>query len=236
MAPSKPDHIAYDLLSRAHPPDATDRIFKDKVLNKPLLLRPTDHQPDARARRQRARKQNADALRKARKPKPLSAKEKRELRVHELQPEEKKYAIYEGLHAMWLSYIKEVLGFGGPADEGKEGWRKTYITAQDAGPLVASAEFVGAAVEVVRSRCVDRVGIKGIVVREHKNSVVVITMGDKVKNIPKEHTVFKTEIPLLDAEKDAEKSLSLELYGDQLISRSADRSKKQVKMHIPPDI
>jgi len=162
----------------------------------------------------------------------LSAKGKRELRVHELQPEEKKYAIYERLHAMWLSYIKEVLGFGGPANEGKETWKKTYITAQDAGPLVASAEFVGAVVEVVRSRCVDRVGIQGIVIREHKNSVVVITGGDKVKKIPKEHTVFKTEIPLLDGEK----SLSLELYGDQLISRSADRSKKQVKMHIPPDL
>jgi len=162
----------------------------------------------------------------------LSAKEKRELRVHELQPEEKKYAIYEGLHAMWLSYIREVLGFEGPADEGKGAWKKTPITAQDAGPLMASAEFVGAAVEVVRSRCVDRVGIRGIVVREHRNSVVVITKGNKVKNVPKEHTVFKLEIPLLDGKK----SLSLELYGNQLISRSADRSKKPVKMHIPLDI
>jgi len=46
---------------------------------------------------------------------------------------------------------------------------------------LAGADLHGAVVEVVRSRAVDRVGIRGTVVKETRGVVVLVTEGDTVK-------------------------------------------------------
>lgn len=63
---------------------------------------------------------------------------------------------------------------------GLEG-KGAYVTAQSAGSRLASADFHGAEVEVVRSRCVGRVGVRGIVVRDTKFTFEVVTRRDVVK-------------------------------------------------------
>ena len=167
-------HIAQELLSRALSPETTDRIFKEKVLKKPLLLRPVDSAAaDAREARQKARVQRKNARQKALpKPKPLSAREKRALSIYKLPKEARKYAIYEPLHKMWIGYIHEVLG----------GVASLPITAMTAAKL-CSADFHGAEVEVVKSRCVGRVGLKGIVVKDTKFAFEVITRKDEIKSV-----------------------------------------------------
>jgi ribonuclease P protein subunit POP4 len=86
---------------------------------------------------------------------------------------------------------------------------------------LVSADFHGAEVEVVRSRCAGRVGVRGIVVRDTKFTFVVVTEGDEVKSeflssfllkvgfgenladgcwfgiaLPKEQTIFRFRVPL----------------------------------------
>lgn len=57
-----------------------------------------------------------------------------------------------------------------------------YLTAQNAGIKLATADYHGAEVMVVRSRCNSLVGLAGIVVRDTKFTFQVITKRDELKS------------------------------------------------------
>lgn len=171
------NHIAIELLNKAHPPQTASAIFTEKVLHKPLHLRPTSPDPNsqnARAHRRLQRLRKKDKLRKRQKPKPLSAQEKRVTGIYEISRHLQKYDIYVPLYRMWLRYVWEILGIV----KGKQAW----VTAQGAGAKLASADFHGAKLMVVRSKCVSTVGLKGIVVRDTKFTFQVITTKNEVKS------------------------------------------------------
>ena len=175
MASSK--HIAQVLLDQAHPPEAAAAIFTEKVLRKPLHLRPTSPDPssqDARARRRLQRLHKEEKTQRRQKTKPLSAKEKRISGIYDIPDNQKKYEIYVPLQRMWLGYMWEILGM-------REG-EKAYVTAQSAGSRLASADYHGAEVTVVRGRCVGMVGLTGIVVRDTKFTFQIITKKNELKS------------------------------------------------------
>lgn len=133
---------------------------------------------------------------------------------------------------MWIGYIHEVLGEGRPISPG---------TAAK----LCSADFHGAEVEVVRSRCVSRVGVKGIVVKDSKFTFEVVTRADRVKVVPKEHTVFRFVVPRLgqegeekgeEGERGNKQELVFELHGDQFIFRAVDRANKKFKPKFLRDV
>ncbi|KAK5693640.1 hypothetical protein LTR97_010209 [Elasticomyces elasticus] len=232
MASEPQEHIAETLLKRAHSPDLAATIFREKVKQRPLLLRPTSPDPDlnARSKRQYERLQKAKKERKSNKPKPLSAKQKRALCVYEIPKEQQKYAIYEPLHRMWCGYMREILGLS----DGK----RSYVEASSVGPILVSADFHGALLEVVRSRCGSRVGGKGIVVKDTKFTFELVTPKNELKIMPKEHTVFRFEVPLEPKEDGGEepKPLIFEIHGSQFENRATDRANKKVKQHFDPDL
>lgn len=235
MAPQPKEHVAESLLKRAHSPDTAENIHRERVKQRPLLLRPSSPDPNlnARSKRQYERLQKAKAKRKSNKPKPLSAKQKRALCLYEIPKEQQKYAIYEPLHRMWCGYMREILGLS----DGK----RTYVDAVGAGPILVSADYHGAVLEVVRSRCVSRVGLKGIVVKDTKFTFEIVTARDEVKTVPKEHTVFRFEVPFeptekADGEGEARKPLVFEIHGSQFESRAPDRANKKFRLHLDPDL
>ncbi|KAH9831886.1 hypothetical protein Tdes44962_MAKER08894 [Teratosphaeria destructans] len=234
MATEGREHIAETLLKRAHSPDTAATIFREKVKQRPLILRPTSPDPsrDARSKRQYERHQKAKAQRRSKKPKPLSAKQKRALGVYEIPKSQQKYAIYVPLHKMWCSYIREILGL-------KDGSR-SWVDANGAGPMLVSADYHGALVEVVRSRCVSRVGLKGIVVKDTKFTFEMVTETNELKVVPKEFTVFRFEVPLEEVEGqgggEGRRPLVFELHGSQFETRAPDRANKKVKAHYDPDL
>ena len=227
MASQPTTNIAETLLKRAHSPDTASTIIRERVKQRPLLLRPTSPDPklNARAKRQYERHQKAKASRKSNKPKPLSAKQKRGLCLYEIPKEQQKYAIYEPLHRMWGEYMRAVLDM-------KDG-KKTFVEPLGAGPLLVSADYHGALVQVVRSRCVSRVGLRGLVVKDTKFTFEVCTKGDVVKTVPKEHTVFRFEVPFED---DTKTPLVFEIHGSQFHSRAPDRANKKFRLHLDPDL
>ena len=89
------------------------------------------------------------------------------------------YKVYEGLHSLWLGYIREILGLKGSGSGSGSGIQ--YITPNGAGPLLASADMHGALVRVTRSKCVSRVGLRGIVIRDSKSAFEIITTENQVK-------------------------------------------------------
>ncbi|KIW33613.1 uncharacterized protein PV07_00449 [Cladophialophora immunda] len=247
VPPGTSSHLAHTLLSRAHSPDTASRIFTEKVKNKPLLLQPTSSADrDKRALRRRIRLRKKEYYLRKRKPKPLSAKEKRELGVFKLKKEEVKYEIYKGLHELWKGYMLEVLGYvkDGQTVQSSLG---RMVTAQSHGSLLASADFHGAELEVVACSDAGKVGLKGIVVRDTKFTFVVVTAKDEVKTLPKRNAVFRYAIPLPEGENDTRKGdshqeddkpngkpkgtrlLVFELHGNQFEFRPAERANRKFK-------
>lgn len=170
-------HPAHTILLQAHTPEAASAIFTDKVLHKPLHLRPTSPDPtsqDARATRRLQRLHKKEKLQRRRKVKPLSAKEKRISGIYDIPDAVKKYEIFVPLHRMWVGYMWEILGM-------KEGG-KGFVSAQSAGSKLASADYHGAELTVVRSRCAGMVGLEGIVVKDTKFTFQIITRKNELKS------------------------------------------------------
>lgn len=61
--------------------------------------------------------------------------------------------------------------------------KSRYVNAAAVGPLLASADYHGAMVDVVRCRCVGRVGIRGIVVKDTKFTMEIITPKNELKSM-----------------------------------------------------
>ena len=170
-------HIAQELLNQAHPPNTASTIFTEKVLHKPIRLRPTSPDPisqDARAQRRLQRVRKEDRAKRRQKVKPLSAKEKRVSGVYEVPNDARKYDLYVKLHEMWVGYMHEILGI----EEG----RHVHITAQNKGSILASADYHGSELTVVRARCTGLVGLQGIVIKDTKFTFQIITQKNELKS------------------------------------------------------
>lgn len=61
--------------------------------------------------------------------------------------------------------------------------REAYVMAQSAGSKLASADYHGAQVTVIRSRCTSLVGLAGIVVRDTKFTFQLITKKNHLKSM-----------------------------------------------------
>jgi ribonuclease P protein subunit POP4 len=211
------------LLIKSHPPETARQIFKDKIEHGRPILRnrtspPPLPNPIARAARRAAREK--ERARSKQKPKPLSARERRRRGLYSIPRSGKKYSVFEPLHALWLGYIRGILG------------QDIHVGSPATAATLSSADFHGAKVVVSRSGCVSRVGLAGIVIKDSKFAFEVITKDNKVKLVPKEGTTFRVEIPLPDPEAKCATPFVFEILGDQFLTRSADRAKKKFKQHF----
>lgn len=211
--------LTHDILRRAHSPDTTNRIYTDKIQHRPLFLKPSSPPPStARDARRKARDEKKKRL-KALKPKPLSARERRRLRLYELPEAGRKHALFAPLNDLWAGYIREVLG------------SELYGGGQGAAAKLSAADFHGADVEVSRSRCPSRVGVRGIVVKDSRFAFEVVTRRDEVKILPKEGTMFRAHVPAPGAGPE-QKTFCFEIHGDQFQHRASDRANKKFKHHF----
>ncbi|KAI1801166.1 RNase P/MRP, p29 subunit [Daldinia bambusicola] len=217
--------LTHELLSRAHSPDSTNRIYSEKIQHRPLFLKPTSPPPsNARDARRRARVEKQKRL-KSLKPKPLSARQRRKLGLYDVPKEGRKYTIFEPLNRLWLGYIREILG------------SELYTGGQGAAAKLSAADLHGAKVEVSRSSCPSRVGLQGIVIKDARFVFEIITPKNQIKTVPKEGTVFRISVPpvqqgnTVDSAVD-QKAFIFEVHGDQFQYRSADRANKKFKPHF----
>lgn len=171
--------FAQTLLERAFSPDTATTHYNERVVKRPLPIRATSPTPSTRAIRRKALNERKQATKKRNKnkPQPLSAAQKRRLCLNEIPKDQQKYAIYEPLHKLWEGYMREVLGLNDPG-------RTPHITPNTSGQMLASADMHGAIISVVRSRCVSRVGLEGIVVRDTRYTFEIVTKKNIVKGEP----------------------------------------------------
>jgi ribonuclease P protein subunit POP4 len=238
-ASAAPQTTVHALLARAHSPTSTDRIFADKIQTKPLLLHPTVH-TDKRALRRHIRERKKQYYLRKRKPRPLSAKEKRATGLHKLRKDEvdgpERYEVYKGLNELWNGYMLEVLGYT-KAGKMVEGWEKREVGVQGQGSLLASADMHGAEVEVVRSRDGGRVGLRGIVVRETKFSFVLVREGEGSRRVGKKGSVFRVQVRLPNAETEGEeRKVVFEIHGGLFEYRPVERAVRKFKWRGVEDV
>lgn len=249
--------LAQQLLTRAHSTTRALQLYDEKVRFRPLPTQPSapsasaqDSRTLRRQRRSEARRRRNPKDERKRRARPLSAAEKRRFAVYDVPRAAQKYAVYERLHGLWVGYVQEILGL---RDEGGRGRGLVGVDVGFAGPRLASADFHGAELEVVRSRCVGRVGVRGIVVRDTKFTFEIVTRGDVLKVLPKEHTVFRVAVPRAAVDSVGDEAGSkeaggeeeggtqqeevvddlppvvFEIYGCQFENRAVDRATKKFK-------
>ncbi|XP_067305998.1 ribonuclease P protein subunit p29 [Pseudorasbora parva] len=146
---------------------------------------------------------------KKKKAKGLNAKERRQLKIFQLKPEHQKYELFLPLHELWKQYIVDICGGLKPGSNPQMIQQK-----------LLKADFHGAVLTVVRSKCPSYVGITGILVQEMKHIFKIITKEDKLKVIPKRNSVFSVEIG----------DFVTHIYGSKFELRSSERSAKKFKV------
>ncbi|XP_018613640.1 ribonuclease P protein subunit p29 [Scleropages formosus] len=145
---------------------------------------------------------------KTKRPKGLSAKQRRELKVFQLKPEHLKYELFLPLHELWKQYVRDLCN-----------GLKPESNPQVIQNKLLKADFHGAVISVDRSKCPSYVGTTGILVQELKHVFKIITKEDKLKVIPKRGSVFSVEID----------GFVSHIYGSRFQMRSSERSAKKFK-------
>ncbi|XP_062845785.1 ribonuclease P protein subunit p29 [Trichomycterus rosablanca] len=138
----------------------------------------------------------------------LNSKERRELRVFHLKPEHHKYELFLPLHELWKQYITDLCNALKPESNPQMIQQK-----------LLKADFHGAILTVVRSKCPSYVGTTGILVQELKHVFKLVTKDDRLKTIPKKNSVFSVEMD----------NFVTHIYGSRFELRSSERSAKKFK-------
>ncbi|XP_057198316.1 ribonuclease P protein subunit p29 [Triplophysa rosa] len=174
-------------------PKMTSAAIEDMMLRKAVVLEYA--RPKKKAKKKKA--------------KGLNAKERRRLKIFQLKPEHQKYELFLPLHELWKQYIVDLCNGLKPASNPQMIQQK-----------LLKADFHGAVLTVVRSKCPSYVGLTGILVQELKHIFKIITKEDKLKVIPKRNSVFSVEIG----------DFVTHIYGSKFELRSSERSAKKFKV------
>ncbi|KAM4592724.1 ribonuclease P protein subunit p29 [Odontesthes bonariensis] len=147
--------------------------------------------------------------RNSKKAKGLNARQKRAKKIFQIKAEHQRYELFLPLHQLWRQYIVDLCS-----------GLKPTSSPQFVQQKLLKADFHGAIISVVRSKCPSYVGTTGILVQEFKHVFKIITKEDKLKVIPKRNSVFAVEI----------KGFVSYIYGSKFEQRASERSAKKFKV------
>ncbi|XP_072321087.1 ribonuclease P protein subunit p29 [Eucyclogobius newberryi] len=192
-AKSKADAFARSFLRRSLR-DGSRSDVKEILTHKALILGYT--------------RPKKDKPKKNKKAKGLNAKQKRDLKIFHIKAEHQKYELFLPLHELWKQYITDLCN----------GLQPTTNPQLVQGKLL-KADFHGAVIKVVRSKCASYVGLTGILIQEFKHVFKIITKKDELKVIPKRHSMFEIEV----------NGFVSHIYGSRIEQRASERSAKKFK-------
>ncbi|CAK6970451.1 ribonuclease P protein subunit p29 [Scomber scombrus] len=153
--------------------------------------------------------------RSSKKAKGLNARQKRAMKIFDIKPEHQKYELFLPLHDLWRQYIIDLCN-----------GLKPSCNPQFVQQKLLKADFHGAIITVVRSKCPSYVGTTGILVQEFKHVFKIISKEDKLKVIPKRNSVFSVEI----------NGFVSHIYGSKFEQRASERSAKKFKVRGTIDL
>ncbi|XP_077567813.1 ribonuclease P protein subunit p29 isoform X2 [Stigmatopora nigra] len=143
------------------------------------------------------------------KPKGINAHQKKELKIFHVKSEHQRYELFSPLHELWKQYIFDLCN-GLNSKSSPDSVQKKLL----------KADFHGAIIIVIQSKCPSYVGASGIIIQEFKHVFKIITKQDRIKVIPKRNSIFKVEI----------NGFISCIYGNKFEHRASERSAKKFKI------
>ncbi|KAK7912859.1 hypothetical protein WMY93_013070 [Mugilogobius chulae] len=128
--------------------------------------------------------------------------------VFDIKPEHQRYELFLPLHELWKQYIIDLCNGLHP-----------NTNPQVVQTKLLKADFHGAIIKVVRSKCASYVGLTGILIQEFKHVFKIINQKNELKVIPKRHSVFEIEV----------NGFVSHIYGSRIEQRASERSAKKFK-------
>ncbi|CAH2094011.1 unnamed protein product [Euphydryas editha] len=178
----------------------------------------TELKQDFLLAKKKSKKQNRKQNTK--KTKTLTRKEKKVLGFYSIPRNSVQYKDMLALNGIWIEYISEMLELEKQVpDMLSKTWDQFTQTFY-------KADFHGALIEVVRSKCSSYVGKKGICILDTKNTFKIVSEDSIVTTVPKKGSVFKVFV----------KHLAISVFGKHLCARPAERSNKKIKSYLHPDL
>ncbi|ESO81963.1 hypothetical protein LOTGIDRAFT_198435 [Lottia gigantea] len=150
--------------------------------------------------------------------KTMTHKERKKMKLFDIKKEDQIYEKYIPLHNLWKDYISDLLYSGDK--EKSEG-----ILTNDAQKLL-KADLHGAIITVIKSRCPSYIHTTGILLQETRNTFNIITKNNKIKCIPKLHSIFTIE----------NAGILYTIYGNQFKVKSSERSIRKFKTKATLDL
>ncbi|XP_069380589.1 ribonuclease P protein subunit p29 isoform X2 [Paralichthys olivaceus] len=161
-----------------------------------------------------SRPKKDQSKRSSKKAKGLNARQKRAMKIFQIKPQNQRYELFLPLHELWRHYIIDLCS----------GLKPT--SPQLVQQKLLKADFHGAIITVVRSKCPSYVGTTGILVQEFKHVFKMITKENRLKVIPKRNSVFAVEI----------NGFVSHIYGSKFEQRASERSAKKFKVRGTLDL
>lgn len=138
----------------------------------------------------------------------LSAKQKRDMKMFTVRPEQQRYELFLPVHELWKQYITDLCNGLTP-----------NTSPQMVQSKLLKADFHGAIIKVVRSKCSSYLDLTGILIQEFKHVFKIITKKSELKVIPKRGSVFEMEV----------NGFVSHIYGSRIEQRASERSAKKFK-------
>ncbi|XP_066602763.1 ribonuclease P protein subunit p29 isoform X1 [Prorops nasuta] len=160
-----------------------------------------------------------EKTRRKKKAKYLSARRRQHLGLNKIGWKNSlKYSDLLPLNKLWIEYMEQMFGNKVFLDFPKE---PTHPSWDNLNQQLMKADFHGALITIVKSRCPSLTGKSGIVVQDTKNTFRICNANDTVITIPKNIVIIKLYLPY---------NVTLQILGRQLAIRPAERTVKKCKI------
>ena len=128
-------------------------------------------------------------LKNPRKKKNLTCKLRKSLNLYKLDKngEKLEYEKFKVMNELWQQYMNKVL-----INLNEKSLEN--LSEESVLQYVKQADLHGAIINVVRSKCKNLIGLRGIVLQEKRNVFVILTKANLIKTIPKHDNLFEIEI------------------------------------------
>ncbi|XP_043260928.1 ribonuclease P protein subunit p29 isoform X1 [Colletes gigas] len=120
------------------------------------------------------------------------------------------------LNQLWLNYMQQMLGDKFFSNVPKDPTDSNWETVNQ---QLIKADFHGAEISVVGSKCPSLIGLHGIVIQDSKNTFRICGKDNIIRTIPKDVIIMNIYL----------KQIKLELFGKDISIKPADRTIKKLK-------
>jgi len=121
----------------------------------------------------------------------------------------KSFSSFLKLQEIWTKYMEELMQIPSQKD----------VSLGALSQKILKADLHGCFITVRKSRCPSYIGTSGIIVQETRNMFILVTPDDKVKSIPKAHSIFTMVLH----------DYVFTIYGNQFLVKPGDRAAKKFK-------